>query len=211
MSYAGKFIGFIGMMGTGKSTLAKALAQHLQAQAFIEPEAEHWPIPDGEPWENHVYALESWVRNTNYNHFMLAREAADKGACAVSDGGFFLLNRELMGTDCCDWYFSHLSADEYDRLLNQAIADWASAPAVDILVLLEADKATWLSFLKERGREMDENADMVKHYEALQHLIAAAATKFATERGIPLVRFVTTTAAPRQNMKLLLQSLPNIT
>lgn len=196
MPSTGKFIAFVGMMGTGKSTLAKQLAQQLNAQVFIEPEADHWPVPADEPWENHVYALENWVRNISHEHFVKARAESDNGALTVSDGGFFLINRNLIGDACCDWYFRHLSPKDYDNLRTQAATDWQTAPLPDALILLEASKSTWLDFLKARGRHMDANAEMINHYEAIQQLIAKAATEYAADHHIPIIRHTNTIADP---------------
>jgi deoxyadenosine/deoxycytidine kinase len=183
------FIAFTGSMGVGKSTLAAALAKQLDAKVFIEPGAEHWPIPQDEPWQNHVPALESWVRHTNLQHFEQARELADTGQITIADGALFLINQNLLTADCCNWYYRHLQPADHAQRLTQAIHDYHHAPCPDILILLEADYTSCQQFLKTRGRSLDECKDLLANHNAMQTLITSAAETLAAHRNLHLIRY----------------------
>lgn len=183
------FIALAGVMGVGKSSLARALAARLGGQCFIEPEADAWPIPEGGHWEDHVMQLETWVHDTNLSLFQQAKHAAASGVTSVADGGLFVLAKEYMDDSACQFYYGSLSADEMQQLRQIARADWYEAPCPDVLVLLEVDLDTWRQMLNKRGRTMDGNQAFIASYADQQRVIRAAAEIYAREKNIKLICF----------------------
>lgn len=183
------FIAFAGVMGVGKSSLARALANCLGGRYFIEPEAEAWPVPEGGKWEDHVMQLEQWVHDTNLLLFQQAKITSDSGVTSVADGGLFVLAKEYMDDPACEFYYGLLSADEMQQLRETARADWYGAPCPDVLVLVETDLETWKRMLQKRGRIMDANPSFIASYQEQQRVIRAAAEKYAREKNIKVIRF----------------------
>lgn len=187
-----QFIAFVGVMGVGKSSIAKALADKIGAAEFIEPEEDAWPIPEGERWEDHVFMLEQWVRDTHLAYFQEARRNVTQGKASVADGGLFLLAKEYMDDASCQFYYGLMNEDEIKQVRHHALVDWDNAPCPDVIILLETDFETWKRFLQIRGRTMDANKNFIDHYAGQQQVIKVAAKKYAEEKGIKLVRFTNT-------------------
>jgi deoxyadenosine/deoxycytidine kinase len=183
------FIAFAGVMGVGKSSLARALAKQLGGRYFIEPEADAWPVPEGEKWEDHVMQLEKWVHDTNLSLFQQAMSSAESGVTSVADGGLFVLAKEYMDDPACEFYYDLLSADEMQQLRETACADWHEAPCPDVLVLVETDLKMWKRMLQKRGRIMDANPSFIASYHEQQRAIRAAAETYAREKKINMIRF----------------------
>jgi deoxyadenosine/deoxycytidine kinase len=183
-------------MGPGKKTLASVLAAELQGQAFIEPEAEAWPIPENESWQQHVFKLEQWVRETQLNNLTQARRAAESGKLAVSDCGFVLINYPLITAACNAWYFGNMSAEETKALCLLAEQDWHHAPIPDVIIYLETEKALWMEFLQQRGRSLDKSKEMIANFDAAQTLMADAAERYAAAHQLKLIRYQNTKEAP---------------
>jgi len=101
----GLFIGFIGVPGVGKSTVASELAKKLKAKVFIEPGEESYPINHDQPWQNQVATLENWVCETNLKNFQEARLLADAGDITIADAGIFLVNQELIYASAYSWWY----------------------------------------------------------------------------------------------------------
>ncbi len=201
------FIGFIGVPGVGKSTLATALAKHLNANLFIEPGEASWPIHHDVPWQQQVTVLENWVRETNHKNFQEARSLANAGKYAVADAGLFLINRELINAKSAEWYYAHMHEDERKQLHDLSVADWQHAPCPDVMVLLETDIDTWRRFLAARGRSMDADDQFIQYYPEQQALIAAAARQIANDRGMQLISFTNQFGAPEKSAAELAQQL----
>ena len=186
------FIALAGVMGVGKSSLARVLAEKISVTEFIEPEADAWPVPEGEDWEEHVFNLEQWVRETHLDYFKDARQLAEQGRGSVADGGLFLLAKEFMDDPACQFYYGLMNESELKQVRQFAESDWNEAPCPDVLVLLETDFETWRRFLLSRGRSMDTNKNFIDHYAGQQQVIKIAANKYAEEKGIKLVTFTNT-------------------
>lgn len=183
------FIAFAGVMGVGKSSLARGVAKCLGGHSLVEPEADTWPVPKGERWEDHVMLLERWVHDTNLSLFQQASRTAVSGILAVADGGLFVLAKEYMDDPACQFYYGHLARDEMQQLRETACADWRDAPCPDIMVVIEADLDTWRQMIQKRGRSMDANQGFIASYHGQQRIIRSAAESYAAEKGIKLLRF----------------------
>lgn len=203
----GLFIGLIGVPGVGKSTLANALANKLQAEVFIEPGEEHWPV-DATLWQQHVNEIESWVCNTNSQYFREARKIANAGKNAVADAGIFLVNSILVDDPACDYWYGYLNKEQKQKFYEQGLNHWSNAEFhPDILVHIETDKATWLKFLEIRGRGYDSDDKNIKTYDAQKSCMLVAARKFAQEQGIRFINFNNELANPDVNVARLLAQL----
>jgi deoxyadenosine/deoxycytidine kinase len=182
------FIAFVGVMGVGKSALAQAIAKKMGAESMIEPGAEAWPI-DADKWEENVFILEEWVRNTNLTSFREARSLTSKGSSVVSDGGLFLIAKDCIDDPSCQFYYGLLNEKEKQILRQETLEDWNEAPCPDILVLLETDIDTWKKLLATRGRKMDDNLEFIANYSGQQRVIREAAQRYTAEKGIKLITF----------------------
>lgn len=204
----GFFIGFIGVPGVGKSTVASALANRIGAEAFIEPGEESHPVNyENERWQDKVAILEKWVCETNLKNFQEARLLANAGNITIADAGIFLVNKELIYAPSFSWWYGLISKEESDRIYETALSDWVNAPCPDVLVLFETNAETWLRFLQQRGRHSDADETCVGTYLDQQAVMAQAAEKFANERGISFIKFNNEYASPEKSAELLHDTL----
>lgn len=203
----GLFIGFIGVPGVGKSTVASELARILNAKVFIEPGEEAYPINNDQPWQNQVATLENWVCETNLKNFRDARELANSGNITIADAGIFLVNQELIFEPAYAWWYGLIPEKEKNKICQNAKSDWLNAPCPDILVLFETDEETWLRFLKQRGRGTDSDENCLRTYLDQQKVMAQAAEKFAHSRKISFVKFNNEYGSPEKSATLLCNNL----
>jgi deoxyadenosine/deoxycytidine kinase len=206
----GLFIGFIGVTGVGKTSVAYALAKKIGAHVFLEPGEESWPIDHDKSWQEQVAILENWVCESNLHNFEKARQLADAGDVAVTDAGIFLVNQELIHTPCNDWWYGLIPQDEKDRIYQKALSDWKNAPCPDVLVLFETDKNTWLRFMQQRGRSTDSDETCLSTYLEQQSVMAQAAKKFANARGTFFIKFNNDYGSPEQSANRLYEQLNSL-
>lgn len=203
----GLFVGFIGVPGVGKSTLAAALANKLGADVFIEPGEEHWPV-DPKQWQQHVNEIEKWLCKTNAQYFSQARKIADEGGKAVADAGIFLVNSKIVENSAFDYWYGHLNPEQKQNFNEQSKADRANPKChPDIMVLINADKKTWLEFLKKRGRSYDSDDKNITSYDAQRLCMQAAAEEFAHSCGIKFTCFSNQFGNAEMNADRLLEQL----
>ena len=203
----GLFIGFIGVPGVGKSTVASALAKKLGAKVFIEPGEESYPINHDQPWQNQVAKLEKWVCETNLKNFQEARRLADAGDITIADAGIFLVNQELIYAPAFSWWYGLIPQEEKDKIYQIAISDWLNAPCPDVLVLFETNAQAWLRFLLQRGRNTDTDEKCLSTYSDQQIVMAQAAEKFANSRKISSIKFNNEYGSPERSATLLYDNL----
>ena len=203
----GLFIGFIGCSGVGKTSVASALAKKINAKVFVEPGEESWPVDHDRPWQEQVDILETWVCDLNYQNFLKARQLADEGNITVTDAGIFLVNKELIYTPSCDWWYGLMSKEIKDKSYQRALSDWDNAPCPDVLVLFEADKETYCRFLHDRGRSSDADETNINNYLEQKTVMAKAAEQFAIDRGISFVTFNNEYGSPQTSADELYDKL----
>lgn len=187
----GIFIGLIGLPGVGKSTLAKSLAQQIGARVFIEPGEDEWDIDHSKDWKGQVGRIESWVCSSNATKFREARALAKQGHKTVADAGIFLVNKELIHEPSMQWWYGLISKQEKFQLYTIAERNWFDESCrPDVLVLVETDKAAWLSYMEMRGRSDDNDPECVRQYDKQKKVMADSAERYAQENCIPFVRYI---------------------
>ncbi len=187
----GMFIGLIGLPGVGKSTLAKSLAEQIGAKVFIEPGEDEWDIDRNKDWREQVGRIENWVCRSNVSKFREARALAKQGHKTVADAGIFLVNKELINATSMQWWYGLINTQEKSQLQTLSERNWVDESCrPDVLVLVETDKATWLSYMEKRGRSDDNDSESVRQYDTQKKLMADSAERYARENCIPFIRFI---------------------
>lgn len=206
----GIFIGFIGVPGVGKTSVATALANELQAQLFIEPGEEFWPIDHSTPWQKQVDILENWVCESNFQNFQKARQLADEGNITIADAGIFLVNKELIYDESNNWWYGLIPPEKKSLLYKKAESDWLHAPCPDVLVLFETSQETWLRFIQERNRSTDQDETCLNNYPGQKTHMAKVAEQFASDRGIAFLKFNNNYGSPEHSAKKLHEVLDSV-
>ena len=160
-----------GMIGLGKSSVAKILGEHFKSDVFYESVDDNPLLPlfysesEEEIQRNrYPFLLQLYFLNTRFKSI---KEAL------VNDNN--VLDRSIYE----DWYFakknmelgriSQLEMDIYENLLNNMMEELESLPkkAPDIMIYLKGSFETVMNRIKLRGRDFEVDDSLKEYYHFL--------------------------------------------
>lgn len=160
-----------GMIGLGKSSVAKILGEHFQSDVFYEYVDDNPLLPlfyseseEEIQRKRYPFLLQLYFLNTRFKSI---KEAL------VNDNN--VLDRSIYE----DWYFakknmelgriSQLEMDIYENLLNNMMEELESLPkkAPDIMIYLKGSFETVMNRIKLRGRDFEVDDSLKEYYHFL--------------------------------------------
>ena len=160
-----------GMIGTGKSSVAKALGEEFKSEVFYESVEDNKILPlfytatDEEiQAKRYPFLLQLWFLNTRFKSIKQAliddNNVLDRSI--YEDLYFTKINKEL-------GRISELEFEVYEGLLNNMMEELKELPkkAPDLLIYLKSSFETVLNRIKIRGREYELDKELVDYYRLL--------------------------------------------
>lgn len=160
-----------GMIGLGKSSVAKILGEHFQSDVFYESVDDNPLLPlfyseseEEIQRKRYPFLLQLYFLNTRFKSI---KEAL------VNDNN--VLDRSIYE----DWYFakknmelgriSELEMDIYENLLNNMMEELESLPkkAPDIMIYLKGSFETVMNRINLRGRDFEVDDSLKEYYHFL--------------------------------------------
>jgi len=178
---------FVGIPGSGKSSIVKELATLLNVKYFAEPEEEKW-ADAAKDWKTYgSFSMLMWFRSIRVPMLLEAQRLNEEGEIVFIDTYYDKLLHYYIDKYCMRWLIS--PSDRYFSVMKQiAEIDKDVLPDADIAVFFEVDKENWLSFLKNRNRSTDNDEEFLKNFETQKFLLEAT-QKLCEEKGIELITF----------------------
>lgn len=160
-----------GMIGTGKSSVAKALGEEFKSEVFYESVEDNKILPlfytatDEEiQAKRYPFLLQLWFLNTRFKSIKQAliddNNVLDRSI--YEDLYFAKINKEL-------GRISELEFEVYEGLLNNMMEELDELPkkSPDLLIYLKSSFETVLNRIKIRGREYELDEELVDYYRLL--------------------------------------------
>lgn len=160
-----------GMIGTGKSSVAKALGEEFKSEVFYESVEDNKILPlfytatDEEiQAKRYPFLLQLWFLNTRFKSIKQAliddNNVLDRSI--YEDFYFAKINKELGRV-------SELEFEVYEGLLNNMMEELDELPkkSPDLLIYLKSSFETVLNRIKLRGREYELDEELVDYYRLL--------------------------------------------
>ncbi len=160
-----------GMIGLGKSSVAKILGEHFNTDVFYESVEDNKVLPlfytasDEEiQLKRYPFLLQLWFLDTRFKSI---KEAL------VKDNN--VLDRSIYE----DWYFakknmdlgriSELEMEIYENLLNNMMEELKELPkkSPDLMIYLKGSFETVLERIRKRGRSYELDQELVDYYKVL--------------------------------------------
>lgn len=160
-----------GMIGTGKSSVAKALGEEFKSEVFYESVEDNKILPlfytatDEEiQAKRYPFLLQLWFLNTRFKSIKQAliddNNVLDRSI--YEDLYFSKINKEL-------GRISELEFEVYEGLLSNMMEELDELPkkSPDLLIYLKSSFETVLNRIKLRGREYELDEELVDYYRLL--------------------------------------------
>lgn len=160
-----------GMIGTGKSSVAKALGEEFKSEVFYESVEDNKILPlfytatDEEiQAKRYPFLLQLWFLNTRFKSIKQAliddNNVLDRSI--YEDFYFAKINKDL-------GRISELEFEVYEGLLNNMMEELDELPkkSPDLLIYLKSSFETVLNRIKLRGREYELDEELVDYYRLL--------------------------------------------
>ncbi|MCE8168330.1 MAG: deoxynucleoside kinase [Candidatus Moeniiplasma glomeromycotorum] len=176
---------FVGIPGSGKSSLVKKLAGRLNAKYFTEPEEEKW-ADAAKDWKNYgSFSMLMWFRSIRVPMLLEAKKLSEEGEVVLIDTYYDKLLHYYLDKYCLRWLIS--PSDLYFEPMKKiAEIDNKVLPDANMIIFLEVNYQNWLENLKNRGRETDQSEEFQKNFET-QKFLYEATQKYCAEKGVELI------------------------
>ncbi len=208
-SSKGKLIAAIGLPGSGKSSVLKALGKNLQIPTFHEPEeSEYHEVVKNRALYGSFTAM-TWFRSARIPLLYEAHRLRNEGQLVMIDSYYDKLFGRCLEKEGMSWLIK--KSDPYFPVMKRITQlDMEMLPHADVLISFELDYDTWIKFLQLRNRDLLDNDELfLQSYQTQAHFIEAA-EYYAREFGSQLVRFkqeFSSLEASAERLKKQLESL----
>ncbi len=173
------FIGIAGMIGAGKSTLAKTLGEHLDMDVYYEPIGDHEYLADFyRDTKRYSFATQIYLLN---RRFQQHQEIIWKGRSAVQDRTIYedsIFARMLAESGLMD----ERDYRTYSELFRH-MSNFMCKP--NVIVYLDVDPQLSLERIQARGRDIENNVTL-EYLQALYEGYEAFVQDIS--RLIPVIR-----------------------
>ena len=163
-----------GMIGLGKTTLAEYLSEKLNAEIYYESVDDNPILP------LYYTASDDEIASNRYPfllqlYFLSSRFETIKNASVNATHSFSVIDRSIYE----DWYFakvnndlgriSNLEFSIYEKLLTNMLEELDELPkkSPDLMIYLTGSFDTILKRIGIRGREFEQDINLVNYYETL--------------------------------------------
>jgi deoxyadenosine/deoxycytidine kinase len=153
----GKMIALVGASRSGKSFLAKKLAEHLKAEVFLEGEEGEFPARIEEDIKQNIRPLERilWFRNQLIKKHFKALELKAEGKTVVLDTFWMSVLP----------YVPVLTTGFEKELLEEVFdIDQKNLENPDLVILLQNNSENSRKFLQMGGRDFDSSENYLESY-----------------------------------------------
>ncbi len=151
---AGKIIAIVGAPRSGKSFLARKLAEHYGATVFLEGEEGEFPARIEEDIAQNIRPLERalWFRTILVERYLKALELRDKGHTVILD--VFWISPHM-------YIDTLLTGFERDLMWNVARQDERLLGWPDLTIFLKVSEQSIRSFIQKGGRAFDNSEEYI--------------------------------------------------
>lgn len=152
--YENLFIGIAGMIGAGKSTLAKALGEHLEVDVYYEPVADNEYLADFyRDTRHYAFAMQIYLLN---RRFQQHQEIIWRDRSAVQDRTIYedsIFAKMLAQSDLMDERDYRTYVELFRHMSN-----FMCKP--NVIVYLDVPPELSLERIRSRGREIESNVSL---------------------------------------------------
>jgi len=203
---SGSLIVFTGISGSGKSSLTKAISSLYQAECFLEPEEDAWPIyiKDKQPYGE--FASYTVFRAMRVNALWQASQKKERGLTIFSDSYYDKITSYYLGKPGMEWLIAP-NDPYYPCVQALASLDTKLLPNADCIVLLDIPYSIWVERLRKRGRIRDSLEGFQESYAMYRSYVEEATRSVCREMNIPLITFAVTQESLDVQAKNLLDLL----
>lgn len=177
------FLSFMGIPGSGKSTIARALNSKIDSKLFLECEEASYPddikLKMKNPNEdNNVLDIHYYFRNMRCEYHKQAELNKQKGVSTILDSFFSKLMKDIISKPASDWFIN--STDKNFSKIKE-ISDYDSKHlyGADIVIFLYVTQELHNSFLKKRNRESEVDTRIFE----TQEVFLQASKNYAKRNG----------------------------
>lgn len=184
----GKIIVFSGHSCSGKSTLARLVAQKMNVICKSEPEEKDWPRVAKNWYGYRATTAMMAMRQLWIELFVDADILRQEGHTVIIDTYFLKTAGYYIDKPGMAWLIG--PNDPYVLLLKQIFElDQYMFPDADCVVLFDISLDDWKLFLKSRGREWDNNPGFDESFLLLKKYVDDATIAHCQKYNIPVIHF----------------------
>lgn len=185
---SGKIIVFSGHSCSGKSTLARLVAQKMNVIYLGETEEKEWPHIAKHWYKYRATTAMMAMRQLWIPLFVDADILRAEGKTVILDTYFLKTSAYYIDKPGMAWLVGE--NDPYIPLLKQLFElDQSQFPDADCVVLFDMTLEDWKLFLKSRGREWDNNPGFDESFLLLKKYVDEATVAHCQKYNIPVIHF----------------------
>ncbi len=157
-------IGFMGLPGVGKTTLAKKISHYfVDVPCFFECEEAKYPEHIKQKFSNRdqfgYFDIYNYFRDMRSENLTKADVRKKQGQSTILDCYFDKLLYPLFKKKSIDWFVNSKHPD-YARILGISKKDSECLEDIDVLIFLSANEGLYKALLKMRGRKSEVDASI---------------------------------------------------
>lgn len=201
-------ISFVGIPGSGKSSIVREISKIINTEFFVEPEEEQWPEIVTKRDVYGFFTGITWFRGIRIKQLYDAEQISQDKKLVILDTYYDKLIGLYLGKKGLDWLIS--KKDKYfDTVKKMSKTDYEILPNVDLIIFLKVSKNLWKRFISLRNRALDNETDFINSCFLLQKHLLNSVKKYCRDFNKQYLIINQHFSSPENMARIIVEKLKN--